>query len=446
MNIEEVKGISQARPMFPGRKASVAACITLAWVAWIAAPTVAAAHGRPPSFNSLQFDPENSQHLIAQATWGAAVSQDGGLTWSWVCASAFGVDPFVEDPHLQIGSGGRAVFATFRGLVVSDPTGCSYDLPEPGLEEVWTISLETHPTEPRTLYSLTSYIEFPDRLWRSPDGGMTWEAIGSSGEAELFDGMAIAPSDPSRIYIGGATIGGDRRFFLFRSDDGGSTIVDHGFAPIELGERLVVPKAVDPTDPDIAYAVVLHFNGEEAPERLVRTEDGGIGWTTVARVPQIADVVTSENGETVWTASKLGGVYRSDDRGQTFERVHASLPVRCLTLHGDALYACVDQTKGGFALARSTDAGANWDPLVRLEEINQMLSCSSDTQVGALCPAWAPLVAEDLGFDLVSRTANGSGGCEVGAPGRGARADLWILIVGSVLLWARRRRRVQPLG
>lgn len=365
-------------------------------------PTVAQAHGRPQSLNSLRFDRADPSHLVAQGTWGAAVSTDGATSWQWLCAASFGVDARVEDAQLELGAEGRILLGTFGGLLVSDAAGCDFGVASEELSGRWTTAFARHPTAPKTIVAITTDVADDDQLWRSIDEGLTWTRWGQAVNDTLIHALAIAPSDPNRVYIGAAMPDTPSRFFLYRSDDMGQTLADIGFSPTEDGERLVTPLAVDPLDANILYAQVLHFNGETAPERLVRSADGGNTWATVARLSQITDVVIGDDGQTVWTASKTGGVLRSDDRGLTFNEVTAALPTRCLTLHEGALYACFDQRIAGFALARSDDGGQTWTPLLRLDDINQMRACPKCSSVGSICPAWEPDVAFDLGLSTTA--------------------------------------------
>ena len=157
------------------------------------------------------------------------------------------------------------------------------------------------------------------------------------------------------------------------------------------------------------WAVMLHFAGELAPERLLRSEDGGETWTSPLALPQIGGVVATEGA--VLAGSRLGGLYRSEDGG-TFEALDPALPVTCLAALGGELWACTDRAVAGFGLARVVDGAV--EPALALSEIVDPVACPRCSTAGVVCPAWAPDVAYDLGQDASVPPGFGDGG--TGAP------------------------------
>ena len=54
-----------------------------------------------------------------------------------------------------------------------------------------------HPTDPRTIYASSAY----GGLFRTTDAGDTWEPLGQPEDAIPGGALAIAPSNPNRLYI-----------------------------------------------------------------------------------------------------------------------------------------------------------------------------------------------------------------------------------------------------
>lgn len=105
-----------------------------------------------------------------------------------------------------------------------------------------------------------------DGLWRSTDGGITWAKLSGHGlpPGDVGRiGVAIAPSDPERVYALIQSTQG----IAWRSDDGGDTW--HKISnDTELNQRPFYNSrlSVDPTDPDHVYFCA---------ENLIETRDGG---------------------------------------------------------------------------------------------------------------------------------------------------------------------------
>jgi photosystem II stability/assembly factor-like uncharacterized protein len=114
-------------------------------------------------------------------------------------------------------------------------------------------------------------------LFKSTDGGTTWHQLTSG----LPDGavqvdVAIAPSDPNRIY---ATVAAGRTVGIYRSDDAGEswtqTTTDRRPALRIGGGDLPVPK-VDPKNPNVVYVTSTV---------TWKSSDGGKTWTGLRGAP-----------------------------------------------------------------------------------------------------------------------------------------------------------------
>lgn len=156
--------------------------------------------------------------------------------------------------------------------------------------------------------------------WVSPDGGDSWRRVGRGlwGESRVF-GLAVHPEEP-RTVLAGADDG------VYRSGDGGQSF-----------ERLDSPMnalhvwkiAFDPADPDTIFAGTR-------PAALFRSTDGGRHWQKLradiaeecpnVRVPRItALTVDPSDHRIVWAGIEVDGVRRSLDRGETWTRVAGGL-------------------------------------------------------------------------------------------------------------------------
>jgi photosystem II stability/assembly factor-like uncharacterized protein len=162
---------------------------------------------------------------------------------------------------------------------------------------------------------------------RSNDDGATWNRIPLEQGLE-FDAvvraLAVHPTRPEVIFAG-ADAG------LGRSDDAGTrwTRVDSPF-----NDQQVWAVAIDPNDPDSMFV------GTGAPSRaaLYRTEDGGATWDRLppelpehcagVSKPRILTATYDHvDNKSMWFGVEEGGLWRSRNRGDTWERLDgADLP------------------------------------------------------------------------------------------------------------------------
>ncbi len=207
-----------------------------------------------------------------------------------------------------------------------------------GLRDTRHISrVRIHPDDPNLVYVAAlghAFGPHPDRgVFRSADGGGTWEKVLSMGNEVGAIDLAMDPTNPRRLYAAAWRM---RRSFwniesggpgsgLFRSSDGGDTWVDvsqnPGFPSGPLGR---IGVAVSPTRTGRLWATV------EARERgLYRSDDDGESWELLTDNRDLqgrpwyyqhvmADPV---DPDTVWILNYK--LWRSIDGGRTFEEVSA---------------------------------------------------------------------------------------------------------------------------
>lgn len=173
-------------------------------------------------------------------------------------------------------------------------------------------------------------VSFGDGVYRSNDGGRSWENLGLK-ETRFITRIMVHPRNPDIVYVGalGHTYGPNEERGLFVTFDGGKSWKktlyldpEHGIADLDI----------DPVNPNIVYAALWRF--ERKPWNFVsgsekggvyRSNDAGRTWKKLTNglpklVGRIGVKVAPGNPNVVYamTESKEGTLYRSDDKGETF--------------------------------------------------------------------------------------------------------------------------------
>lgn len=119
-------------------------------------------------------------------------------------------------------------------------------------------------------------------VWKTVNGGVTFEGQWQDEEALSVGSLTVAPSDHNVIWLGSGE--GDPRnsisygLGVWRSTDGGDNWTHLGLEKTEHIKRIVV----DPRDPDVALVCAMGRAWGPNDERGVfRTEDGGQSWDHV---------------------------------------------------------------------------------------------------------------------------------------------------------------------
>ena len=296
---------------------------------------------------SLEVDPNDSDVVYSGQLRGESLvrSLDGGDTWETLIPSEEGDEVWDIAVHP---SDSATVYVVFEGVVYrSRDRGSSWVAASPDLADPRIFAVALHPQNPSRLMAAN----WEDEIFLSSDKGESWQRFPSS-PTRVYD-LAFDPSSANLVYAGTLSIG------AHRSRDGGVN-----WEPINTGlyDRKVRALAVSDARPAEVFAGTLNgvFRSQDSgriwqPANAglvelsisqlrtipsgslmaaldsrggisVRAEDNG-AWTPTAdpgaRITQLE--VAATEPPTLYSASFLGGIFRSRDLGTSWSPINEGL-------------------------------------------------------------------------------------------------------------------------
>ena len=174
-----------------------------------------------------------------------------------------------------------------------------------------------------------------DGVYKSLDGGATWMSMGLR-DTHHIGRIVVDPSDANVVYVAalGHLWGPNTERGVFKTTDGGATWTKALSVDENTGATDLV---MDPQDSRTLFAATYQrqrkawgFNGSGPGSAIYRTHDGGATWTKLTSgLPKgdkgrIGLDVFQRDGRIVYATVEAeghdNGVYRSLDRGETWEQ------------------------------------------------------------------------------------------------------------------------------
>ena len=225
-------------------------------------------------------------------------------------------------------------------------------------------------------------------VWKTADGGQTYENISDGFFGGSIGAVAVSKSDPNVIYVGGGevTVRGNvsSGYGIWKSVDAGKTWTFSGLPKSRHVPRIVI----NPTNPDIVYAAVLGNIYKPTTERGVyKSIDGGRSWKKVlfsnADSGAFELVMDPSNPRNLYASTwrlnrtpyslNSGGegsaLWKSTDEGKTWNEISLNkgfakgtlgvIGVTVSPINSQRVWAIVENKEEG-GVYRSDDGGTNW--------------------------------------------------------------------------------------
>ena len=295
--------------------------------------------------NDMEIHPTNNQ-IIYAGTAGGGVwkSNDAGTTFN----------PIFDDHSQSIGA---------VAIDPNDPDNVIYV----GTGETWT----------------RNSVSYGDGLYKSTDGGSNWKKLGFD-KSERIANIIVNPKNSKEVYVAvlGALWSDSDERGVFKSSDGGETWNKILYVDEKTG---AADMTIDPKDPSILYVSMWEFRrtawsfssgGDNSA--LYKSTDAGKTWNKIhngfpdGQLGRLAIAVAPSDSNILYTVieaedPKRKGLYRSDDAGANWKQLNNDFGITVRPFYFSRI--TVDPrnpdvvVKGGLSGSISKDGGKTFKSL-----------------------------------------------------------------------------------
>jgi len=228
---------------------------------------------------------------------------------------------------------------------------------------------------------LRGNISYGDGVYKSTDAGLTWKNVGLK-DTRHIGAVIIDPRNPDIVLVAalGHAWGPNAERGVFRTADGGKTWQKVLYKDDNTGAIDVV---FDPRNSSVVYASLWqvrrqpwYFNSGGPGSGLYKSVDGGLTWKQLAghglpegNLGRIGISVSGADSNRVYALieAKEGGLYRSDDAGNSWTRVNDDERYRQRAWYFTHVFADPKQADTVYVLNtgafRSADGGKTFELL-----------------------------------------------------------------------------------
>ncbi|MGB5658899.1 MAG: glycosyl hydrolase, partial [Thermoanaerobaculia bacterium] len=290
------------------------------------------------------------------------------------------------DPNiLYVGAASGGVWKTIDGGLSFEPIFDDQPIASIG-------DLALAPSNPDVIYvgtgeaNVRNSVSYGNGIYKSTDGGASWKHMGLD-DTRHISRIVVHPTDPDIVYVGalGHIFGPNEERGVFRSTDGGASwekvlFVDdrHGVSDLDM----------DPTNPNILYAGFWHFERKPWTHRtgseeggVWKTVDGGASWEKLDEglpglMGRIGVKVAPSNPQVVYliVESDEGTFFRSQDRGETFERMTDNVQIVSRGLYYTDMRVDPQNENRVYAISSrlfaSIDGGNSWERISKSTHVD----------------------------------------------------------------------------
>lgn len=279
---------------------------------------------------AITFDPGDASTVYCgtgEGNWwswlgvGVLRSTDGGTTWSTLCTNPF-VGQGFYDLKVNPANNKHLLAATNGGLYVSHDGGVNWTQKRSAV--TWSIDIAAGGGAGAEILAACS-----DGVWRSTNGGNTWAAVALPGGLASYNrlAVAIAPSNPAVAYAWGAQ---GANAYVWRRSGGGvwtaGTLPAGGVSTGQAWYDWYVAAAPD-IDTEVYCAAIDLYRADISGSTWTWTDLSTKSGSGQSIHPDQHAIAFEPGNPGTLYAGCDGGLFRSPDRGITWEDMNNGLTI-----------------------------------------------------------------------------------------------------------------------
>lgn len=227
------------------------------------------------------------------------------------------------------------------------------------------VSLQVDRTDPDIMYAGT----WGSGVYRSQDGGATWQLASEGLDVFYINSLALHPGNSAILYAG-TQLGG-----VYKTTDSGETWTPTGFM---FDQAIVYDLEIDHNAPDTVYAATRRPSTLTSGGGVYKTTDGGTTWTPAnSGLSEEVDgdtnygiyiydlAIDPNNSNILYLASHGLGVYKSTNAGGSWVQKKSGLTdlsTRSVVVDPDNSNNVYVGTWHSTGVFKSTNGSDSWSP------------------------------------------------------------------------------------